>query len=93
VTSSTRLSLILFLGLPATLWAQKAKDSWSNLNGLKAGQGIEVIESSLKHHGGEFVSVSDDVVTLQEKGPDVSISVKTSSASQPLRVPGAASTS
>ena len=73
VTSRTCLILVLFLGLPAALWAQKQQGSWSDLRGLKVGQGIEVIESSMKHHGGEFVSVSDDVVTLQEKGSDVSV--------------------
>ena len=43
------------------------------MRGLKVGQGIEVIESSMKHHGGEFVNVSDEVLTLQEKGSDVSV--------------------
>jgi hypothetical protein len=27
----------------------------------------------MKRHGGQFVSVSDDVLTLQEKGSDVSV--------------------
>jgi len=73
VTSRTCLILVLFLGLPAALWAQKQQGSWSDLRGLKVGQGIEVIESSMKHHGGEFVNVSDEVLTLQEKGSDVSV--------------------
>ena len=71
MTSRTRLILVLFVGLPAALWAQKQHGSWSDLRGLKVGQGIEVIESSMKHHGGEFVNVSDEVLTLQEKGSDV----------------------
>jgi hypothetical protein len=73
VTSSACLILVLFLGLPAALWAQKQQGSWSDLRGLKVGQGIEVIESSMKRHGGEFVSVSDEVLTLQEKGSDVPV--------------------
>jgi hypothetical protein len=73
VTSRTRLMLVLLLGLPAALWAQKQQGSWSDLRGLKVGQGIEVIESSMKRHGGEFVSVSDEVLTLQEKGSDISV--------------------
>jgi hypothetical protein len=73
VTSRTCLILVLFLGLPAALWAQKQQGSWSDLRRLKVGQGIEVIESSMKHHGGEFVNVSDEVLTLQEKGSDVSV--------------------
>gem|GEM_PF-1069592 len=73
VTSPTCLILVLFLELPAALWAQKQQGSWSDLRGLKVGQGIEVIESSMKRHGGEFVNVSDEVLTLQEKGSDVSV--------------------
>src|ERR1700685_1560035 len=59
---------VCLLGIPGALAAQTAKSSWSHLNGLKAGQGIEVIESSMKRHAGEFVNVSDEVLTLQEKG-------------------------
>ena len=73
VTSPSCLILVLFLELPAALWAQKQQGSWSDLRGLKVGQGIEVIESSMKRHGGEFVNVSDEVLTLQEKGSDVSV--------------------
>src|SRR5580658_9999248 len=67
------LVLMLFLGLPAALCAQKQQGSWSDLRGLRVGQGIVVIEATMKHHDGEFVSVSDDVLTLQEKGSDVSV--------------------
>jgi hypothetical protein len=67
------LILVLFLGLPAALCAQKQKGSWSDLRGLRVGQGIVVIESSMKRHDGDFISVTDEVVTLQEKGSDVSI--------------------
>ena len=73
VTSPTCLILTLFLELPAALWGQKQQGSWSDLRGLKVGQGIEVIESSMKRHAGEFVNVSDEVLTLQEKGSDVSV--------------------
>jgi len=64
---------VCLLGIPGALAAQTPKSSWSHLNGLKAGQGIEVIESSMKRHAGEFVNVSDEVLTLQEKGSDVSV--------------------
>ena len=65
--------LVFLLALPAALGAQKTKDSWSNLNRLKAGQGIEVIESNMKSHSGRFVTVTDELLLLQEKGSDVSI--------------------
>jgi hypothetical protein len=83
------LILVFFLGLPAALCAQKQQGSWSDLRGLKVGQGIEVIESSMKHHGGEFVSVSEELLTLQEKDSDVSVKredvVRVSTASAPRR--------
>jgi hypothetical protein len=73
MTSRFCLVLVFFLGLPAALCAQKQQGSWSDLRGLRVGQGIEVIESSMKRHGGEFVSVTDEGLTLQENGSDVSV--------------------
>jgi hypothetical protein len=67
------LILVLFLGLPAALDAQTQQGSWSNLNRLKAGQGIEVIESSMKRHAGKFVTLTDQLLTLKEKGSNVSV--------------------
>jgi hypothetical protein len=65
--------LLVLIGIPSALIAQTKHESWSNLNGLKAGQGIEVIESNMKRHAGEFVSVTDELLTLKEKGSEVSI--------------------
>jgi hypothetical protein len=80
---------VFMLVLPATVRAQKTKDSWSNLNGLKTGQGIEVIESNMKSHSGQFVTVTDEVLSLEEKGSDVSIKrediVRVSTSSAPKR--------
>jgi hypothetical protein len=64
--------LVLMLGLPAALRAQ-TKNQWSELKGLRVGQGIEVIESSMKNHGGTFVALSDDLIILREKDSDVSV--------------------
>lgn len=81
--------LPFLLLLPASLCAQKPQDSWSNLNRLKAGQGIEVIESNMKSHSGRFVTVTDEMLSLQEKGSDVSIQrediVRVSTSSAPKR--------
>ena len=89
MTSRTRLTLLLFLGVPAALWAQKQQGSWSDLNRLKAGQGIEVIESRMQRHTGEFVNVTDQVLTLQAGGADLSIKrediVRVSTSSGPRR--------
>lgn len=65
--------LVFILAVPAALCAQTQHGSWSDLRGLKIGQGIVVIETSMKRHDGEFISVSDDLFTLQEKGSDVSV--------------------
>src|SRR5947208_3409821 len=67
------LILVFFLGLPAALGAQTQQGSWSNLNRLKAGQGIELIESSMKRHAGKFVTVTDELLTLKENGSDVPV--------------------
>src|SRR5947207_15541303 len=67
------LILVLLLGLAGALGAQTQHGSWSNLNPLKAGQGIEVIESSLKQHVGKFVAVTDESLTLKENGSNVSV--------------------
>jgi hypothetical protein len=67
------LVLFLLFGLPSALGAQTQQGSWSNLDGLKAGQGIEVIESGMKHHAGKFVSATDALLTLKENGSDLSL--------------------
>jgi hypothetical protein len=67
------LILVFFLGLPAALAGQTQQGSWSHLNRLKTGQGIEVIESSMKRHTGQFVTVTDELLTLKENGSDVSV--------------------
>jgi hypothetical protein len=89
IASGPILILGLLLGLPSALGAQTQKDSWSNLNGLKSGQGIEVVESHMKRHAGEFVTVTDEVLTLQEGGSKVSIKredvARVSTSSAPKR--------
>lgn len=73
MTSWSWMVLVLFLGIPAALCAQQQRGQWSDLRGLRVGQGIVVIESTMKSHVGEFVSVTDEMLTLQEKGSDVSV--------------------
>jgi hypothetical protein len=89
ISSLTSAILVFFLGISGTLSAQSQKGSWSNLNGLKTGQGIDVIESSMKHHAGEFVTVTDQSLTLKESGSDVSIKresvARVSTSSAPKR--------
>jgi hypothetical protein len=67
------LVFVFFLGLPGALSAQKQQGQWSDLRGLRVGQGIVVIEASMKHHDGGFISLTDEAVTLQEKGSNISV--------------------
>ena len=73
MTSRLFFILLVLLGLPAAVRAQKPEEQWSNLNRLKAGQRIEVIETNMKSHSGRFVTVTDESFSFQEKGSDVSI--------------------
>jgi len=73
MASRTYFVLVFFLALPGLLHAQKQKGQWSDLNGLKVGQGIDVVESNLKSHNGEFVAITDEAITLREKASDVSV--------------------
>jgi hypothetical protein len=81
--------LTISLGIAAPLEAQTEKGSWSDLNGLRAGQGVEVIDVAMKRHAGEFVSVTDEFLTLKEKGDDVPLKrdkvVRVSTSSGPKR--------
>jgi hypothetical protein len=81
--------LIILLGIAAPLRADNEKGSWSDLNGLRAGQGIEVIDITMKRYAGEFVSVTDEVLTMREKGNDVPLKrdkvVRVSTSSGPKR--------
>ena len=83
------LLLSFLLGSSSSLDAQTQKNSWSNLDGLKAGQRIEVIESKLKRHDGKFVTVTDGVLTMRENGTDISLIrediVRVSTTSVPKR--------
>jgi hypothetical protein len=83
------LLLSFLLGSSSSLNAQTHKNSWSNLDGLKAGQRIEVIESKLNRHDGKFVAVTDGALTLKENGSDTSFIreniVRVSTTSVPKR--------
>jgi hypothetical protein len=83
------LIFVLLFGFPCALTAQTQQSSWSNLNRLKVGQGMEVVEASLKHHSGKFVTVTDELLTLKENGSDVSLKradvMRVSTSSAPKR--------
>lgn len=64
--------LAVILGLSSSLFAQQ-QGSWSNLNSLKAGQHIQVVETNLKRHDGKFIAATDDLLSLHEDAADISI--------------------
>jgi hypothetical protein len=76
-TSRICFMLVFFLVLPFVPGAQAEQGQWSDLKGLKLGQGIEVIESSMKSHGGTFVALTDEAITLREKDSNVSVKRET----------------
>jgi hypothetical protein len=45
--------------------AQSSQNNWDNLKQLRAGQKIEVVDSSMKSLRGPFVSVSEEAIVLQ----------------------------
>lgn len=67
------MPLGFLLVIPTALVAQTPSESWSKLSHLKAGRGIEVIDTSMKRHSGDFVAVSDELLTVRENGSDVSL--------------------
>lgn len=57
------------LALPCTGWAQSGKSatSWRNLSTLRAGEKIQVVDTSREKHSGAFVSFSDRSITMKGK--------------------------
>ena len=67
------LVLLAFLsGISNTLPAQEG-GTWSDLNRLRAGQKIQVVETNMKRHDGRFVAATDELLSFKEGGSDVSI--------------------
>ncbi|MGB2590624.1 MAG: hypothetical protein WAJ96_08235 [Candidatus Acidiferrum sp.] len=55
------------LGMPCLSSAQAANSSWTNLNALRPGQKLQLVEMNSKKDNGIFVSVTDAAITLQQK--------------------------
>ncbi|MGB7023281.1 MAG: hypothetical protein WBD73_05730 [Candidatus Acidiferrales bacterium] len=69
-------NLMLFfcvLALPCVSSAQSSQSSWENLNTLRPGQKIEVVETNLKKDTGTFAAVSDDAIGINESTGEQSI--------------------
>jgi hypothetical protein len=69
-----RLALVgMLLGMPVLSHAQTNQNSWDGLSTSHAGQRIEVVETNLKKHKGEFSILTDEAIQLRERGTDVGI--------------------
>lgn len=65
-----RLTLVLLASLLSsgiTMAATQDLASWDNLKQLRAADRVEVIDQSLKSFRGNFVSVSDEAISLRSK--------------------------
>jgi hypothetical protein len=58
---------------PCVSRAQKTSASWDGLNALRAGEKVEVVETSLKKYTGTFTAVSEESLTLREGAAEQSI--------------------
>ena len=67
------LLLLCVLALPCVSSAQSNQSSWGNLNTLRPGQKIEVVETNLKKDTGTFATVSDDAIRINESGGEQTI--------------------
>ena len=67
------LALAFLLLAPALTLSQSAGDSWDNLQQLKPGQKIQVVDKEMRTFRGEFVSFADETITLREKSGEQSV--------------------
>ena len=67
------LLVACLLMIPCVSRAQKTPASWDGLNALRAGDKVEVVETSLKKHTGTFAAVSEESLTLREGAAEQSI--------------------
>jgi thiamine pyrophosphate-dependent acetolactate synthase large subunit-like protein len=67
-------ALVCFLILiPCSLRAQEKKDEWKALYGLRSGEKIELIETGMKKHVGNFSTVTEEAIQLREGSNDIGI--------------------
>lgn len=68
------LAVLCVLMVPSALWAGgKASSKWENLNSLRAGEKIQVLDAAGKKHSGSFSSVTSAAIVLHGKSGDETI--------------------
>jgi hypothetical protein len=61
------LFLICVLGTSCTLWAQNNPASWQNLNSVRVGEKIQVVERNSTKISGTFLNISDGAISVQQE--------------------------
>ena len=64
---------LLLISLPTLAPAQAKEASWENLQQLRVGQEIQVVEKSLKKHNGTFTGYSEESIGLRVKNDDIGV--------------------
>ena len=59
--------------IPCSLRAQNKRDDWKALYGLRSGEKIELIETGMKKHVGNFSTVTEEAIQLREGSNDIGI--------------------
>jgi hypothetical protein len=59
--------------IPCSLRAQEKKDEWKALYGLRSGEKIELIETGMKKHVGNFSTVTEEAIQLREGSNEIGI--------------------
>lgn len=59
--------------MPCSVRAHDSKANWKALNDLRAGEKIELVETSMKKHVGTFSAVTEEAIQMREGSNDISI--------------------
>lgn len=62
--------LLVLTVWPSIVRAQKPENNWDNLNKLRVGQEIQIVDMNLKRHIGTFLSYSDGAISIRTKQGD-----------------------
>ena len=64
---------LLLASVPVVASAQAREASWENLQQLRVGQRIQVVQKDLKKHNGTFLSFSEEAISLRIENDEVGI--------------------
>jgi hypothetical protein len=65
--------LVCALGICCNAFSQSSVATWANLNGLQAGQKIQIVELTGKEHIGTFVSVGETSISYRDSKGEASV--------------------